>query len=264
MPPAEQHRERVLVAVGSGPEATRMLHAGRRVAALLEAEMDVVRVLDHPEPVVEVTEPAELRLIRGDPERALLGELAADDVVLLVIGARDYQHGPRPFGHVTRGVVAGASKPVLVVPPNDQSSPSFSHALIALEGDDASSMVVGKVLDRLSAAGIITTVVHVFNEATRPRFLDRPTRDLECLAQEFLDRHVASRTDRLRWRVGPVARRIADVAEDEGADFIVVSWKQHLDTGRATVLVDLLEQTNVPVLLVPIFGAPAFRRGLSR
>jgi hypothetical protein len=152
-------------------------------------------------------------------------------------------------------VVTRASKPVLVVSPGGPSGPSFSHALVALEGDDATSMAVARVLDRLSAAGVIMTVVHVFNEVTRPRFLDRPTRDLESLAREFLDRHVASRTDRLRWRVGPVARRIADVAEDEGADFIVVSWNQHLDMGHAAVLVDLLEQTNLPVLLVPILGA---------
>jgi hypothetical protein len=95
------------------------------------------------------------------------------------------------------------------------------------------------------------TVLHVFTESTLPTMLDRPARDLEILGKEFLRRHLPH-VRHIEFRLGPIGRRVCEVATQQGCDLVVLSWSQNTAPGRALVIREVLNSTSLPVLLLPI------------
>jgi nucleotide-binding universal stress UspA family protein len=123
--------------------------------------------------------------------------------------------------------------------------------LVPLEGAEASSRSVREQLRPLLVAEAELIVLHVFTEATLPKMLDRPFRDLEILGKEFLIRH-HSRATHIELRQGSVAERVAEVSAEHGADLIVLSWSQDATPGRAQVVREVLRASTLPVILLPV------------
>jgi hypothetical protein len=122
---------------------------------------------------------------------------------------------------------------------------------LPLEGNEASSRPIVERLLPLLASEVDLVVLHVFTPATTPRFLDRPSRDLELLSDEFLTRFCPAATH-IELRTGAVAQRVEEVCTGQEADLIVLTWSQTMEAGHAAVVRNVLVHSQVPVLLLPV------------
>ena len=57
---------------------------------------------------------------------------------------------------------------------------------------------------------------------------------------------------RLELRVGAPEEHLLDVADQVGADLIVLGWRQDLAEGHAAVVREAVTRARVPVMLLPI------------
>jgi nucleotide-binding universal stress UspA family protein len=193
-----------------------------------------------------------LRQLSGPPGPAILEAIEADGVRCGVLGTRERRGRGRAVGSVTRYLLERTTKPVVVVPPETGLAAPLRRVLVPLEGTEASSIPVLLGLGPL-LGDVEAVVLHVFTEATLPKMLDRPYRDLELLGQEFLTEHcpVASA---IELRAGPIAQSVAEVSAAHGAQLVVLSWHQEPAAGRARVLRELLETAALPVMVLPAPG----------
>jgi nucleotide-binding universal stress UspA family protein len=154
-------------------------------------------------------------------------------------------------GTTARRLIERASKPVAVVPPDYTGAGAPKRLLVPLDGTEATSRAVGAVLCAMT--GVVDLVVlHVFDAATTPRFLDRPAADLELLGREFLARHCEGLEARFEARAGAAGDVIVGEAEAEAADLVVLGWSQVFGDEHAAVVREVLSRARVPVLLVPL------------
>ena len=246
----------VLAALDTGPAARAVLETGRGIAELMGADVEAVHVgRRHSETLraLAAAHDVALRLVPPPTEDALLGAVAAPDVVTAVVGARATPGGRRPTGHTALAVLQRTSKPTVVVPPDavGVSPRPFRRLLVPLEGTEESSRPVLDCLCSLIVTQVELVVIHVFTPDTVPRVLDRPDRDLELLGKEFLTRH-SPYASRIEWRTGPIGARVTEACEQHDADLVVLSWSQDSSVGHATVVRDVLAASTIPVLLLPV------------
>jgi nucleotide-binding universal stress UspA family protein len=194
-----------------------------------------------------------LLLAEGTPADAIRTAMEREGAELAVVGARRLPTGPRPAGETALAVAAGASRPVVVVPPNPHLDPSTDPKLLVLPLEDAEelSAAAREALLRLGGAGIRLRVVHVFDEANAPRFWDRPEHDAQAWAHEFLARWDPAPEVELELRAGLPVEGILDVATEHGADLIALSWSRELAEHRDQVAREILARALVPVVLLP-------------
>jgi nucleotide-binding universal stress UspA family protein len=201
--------------------------------------------------------PGDLVVVAGDPAVEVVAAIGDPDVALVVIGSRNEPAGPLPAGHVTSAVLAGAGKPILLVPPTVAGSRPVRRVLVPLEGTAETSVTVTDPLIELSRAGVEPIALHVFDEETVPRFWDDLAHARSTYAHEFRRRWCdAAGIADVRLRRGHPATHVLDLAEQEHIDLIALGWNQDLGTGRAELVRAVLEVAEVPVLLVPIEAFP--------
>lgn len=245
----------VLAALDASAAARPVVETALGIGRLMDARVHAVHVGDESVETLEALTSEShipLRTLRGQVEQTVLDAAAASGVVAAVLGARATPGGRRPIGGTALGVVEGANRPVVVVPPEavGVSPRPFRRLLIPLEGNEESSRPVVEQLYPLIVDRVELLVLHVFTTATVPRVLDRPHRDMELLGREFLARHCPCAT-RVEWRTGPIGARVTEVCGEEAADLVVLSWSQDSTTGHAAVVRDVLASSTVPVLLLP-------------
>ena len=246
----------VIAALDSSPVARPVLDTAVGIARLTGRRVEAVNVADG-----STTTPAVLadrsdvpfRSLAPPPVDALLRVLEDPDSSSIVVGARRSAGSRKPVGRTALALVERASKPVIVVPPEAAGRPltELRRLLVPLEGTELESAVTEAVLQDL-VADVELVAVHVFDAANPPRFLDRPARDLELWAHEFLARWCRTPGVRLNWRLGAPGASVADLAHEENADLIVLSWSQNLGPGHADVVRDVLARSRVPVVLLPL------------
>lgn len=244
---------KVLAALDSSPAARAVLDAAVAFGELTGAEVEAVHVGhdgDVPRWVASQCG-VPLRLLAGEEQTSLLAALAEEDAIAAVFGARGTRGGRRPAGHTAMQVLEAATKPVVVVPPDGALSVASHRVLIPLEGDPASSQPVRDRLVPMLASGAELVVVHVFTPDTMPRVLDHPVRDLELWGEEFVARFCPGAAS-IRLRTGVVGTQIDEVAAEEGAGLVVLSWSRDMSAGHAAVIRHVLAESDVPVLLLPV------------
>lgn len=246
---------RALVAVDASAVAGTVLRRARALARILDASIDVVHVGETDEAdgiAMAAGEDVRIRVLDGDVVEALVDATRSDDVGWAALGCRGREGGATPAGHVAVELLRHTTRPILAVPPIDEHDPGapFERALVPLDGTPETARAVEEVLRGLLQGGMEVIVAHVFDVDHVPAFLDQPQYGLETWAHEFLERHDTS-DHRLVLRAGPTGRQLRDAAEAEGADLVVLAWKQDLSEGRAAVIRDLLGESRVPMLLVP-------------
>ena len=197
-----------------------------------------------------------LRILDGAVGDRLAESLAADDVVAGVLGARHDTEDCRPEDGNMFHVVERTTTPVVIVPPGCPVPPVPEHPaprrlLVPLEGAHASSRPVLHALDHLLTAQVEVLVLHVFTEATMPRMLDRPVRDLSMWGDEFVARF-CSPASRIELRVGVVADEVAALAATERVDLVVMSWSRNRSAGHAEVVCAILAASQTPILLLAV------------
>ncbi len=203
----------------------------------------ILAVVKGQEPGSPVTEVAAAlgRLIGSDVRRL---EVPAD--VLVVLAADADEHA------ACWQVMARAGKPAVLVPPGADPPAAIDRVLLPLDGTSESSAAVARAVDLLAGAGVDLVVLHVFDAATVPRFWDQPAHAAPAFAAEFLARHVAAPGARLELRAGSPAEHVVDVAVAERADLITLGWSQHLGAGRARTVRRCVQDSTVPVMLIPL------------
>lgn len=244
---------KVLAALDASPAARSVLDAAVAFGELTGAEVEAVHA-GHDSDVprwVASQHGVPLRLLAGAAQTSLLAALAEEEAIAAVFGARGMRGGRRPAGHTAMRVLEAATKPVVVVPPDGALSVASHRVLIPLEGDPASSQSVRDRLVPMLAPAAELVVVHVFTPDTMPRVLDRPRRDLELLGEEFVARFCPGATS-IRLRTGGVGRQIGEVAAEEGAGLVVLSWSRDMSAGHAAVVRHVLAESDVSVLLLPV------------
>jgi hypothetical protein len=248
----------VVAALDASAAARAVMETALGIGRLIVADVEAIHVgSERVESLERLTASVgvPLRLLQGSVEEAVLGAVAAPDVVAAVVGARATPTGRRPTGRTALRLVEQASKPTFVVPPDAVGTTPrrFQRLLLPLEGSEESSRpVLGGLYPLVAHAPDVELVVlHVFTTASTPRVLDRPHRDLDLLGDEFLARYFPPAT-RIEWRTGPIGARVAQVCADEDADVIVLSWSQTSTAGRAAVVREVLGNAHVPILLLPV------------
>jgi len=247
--------KQILAALDTGAAARPVLETALGVAALFGADVDAVHVHDGSDETpsaLAARHELDLRRLSGPVGATLLEAMSARNVVAAVVGARRSPTGRRPTGHTALHLLERTSKPIVVVPPepSGRSLQVIRRLLLPLEGTEESSRPVLDYLDTLIASDVELTVVHVFTSTTMPRILDRPARDLEMLAGEFLARHCPNAAD-IVVRIGPVGPQVADHCTAAHTDLVVMTWSQDTSPGHAEVVRDVLGRSEVPVLLLP-------------
>jgi nucleotide-binding universal stress UspA family protein len=150
-------------------------------------------------------------------------------------------------------VLQRTRKPVVVVPSaiTEDGHWQLKRALIPLDGTVESSAAVAETVDLLAEAGVELLVLHVFDVETVPRFWDHHSHADQVWQREFLARYCDRPGARMQWRTGSPDEHVLDVASAEHADLIALGWSQRLDPGRARTVRRTVEQSPVPVLLLP-------------
>jgi hypothetical protein len=251
----------VLAAVDATDGARVVLDAAARFGHLTGSDIEAVCVRSSPLGLAGPPEPhandgVPVRFLEGPVAPSLLGALGAPEVIAAVIGARARLGGRRPVGRTAHEILAGALKPVVVVPLEVNAPGVFRRLLIPLEGTEASSLAVLERLCPLLVTAVELVVLHAFTEGTVPAMLDSPAYGLDVLGKEFLTLHCPY-SNRVEFCLGPVAKRVAEASREH--DLVVLSWSQDSSPGRARTVREVLDASAVPVLLLPAapFDAPA-------
>jgi nucleotide-binding universal stress UspA family protein len=246
----------VLAALDTSAAARAVLEAALGFAELTGATVEALHVRDG-----AVDTPATLarrsgirfRVVDGPADEALLAAMADPEVIAAILGARGTPGGRRPTGHTALRVMARATKPIVVVPPEavGVSPRPFRRLLLPLEGTEESSRPLTTILGPLIRKDVELLVVHVFTDDTVPRALDRPERDLQLLGGEFLA-HYCPEGTKIDLRTGSVGNQVGAACREEHADLVVLSWSQDPSAGHAEVIRHVLGNSTVPVLLLPV------------
>jgi hypothetical protein len=164
-------------------------------------------------------------------------------------------------------VAAACSGPVLLLPARrsrrardrevnevgtavaDERAP-FARALIPSDASDEVAAGARAMMQRLAAAGVSSTILHVVTTDNVPRMWEGPGHHARAWFTELFRRH-GDGPDLLRVEAGHPAQQVTAYAAS--VDVVVVLWHGRAAPGRTIVLRSLLERDlDVPVLLVPL------------
>jgi nucleotide-binding universal stress UspA family protein len=246
---------RILAAVDDSDAAAPILEVSRWLAERLGQRVDAVHVREDGEtPTLETAATAtgaHVRVLDGRPAPTLADELAASDVSMAVLGARDLPAGPQPAGHVTTHLLLHTRKPIVVVPPERRLGDRIpDRVLVPLDGTEETAAALAPLAQLLDEAGLEITILHVFDRTTSPRFWDHRTHTSRDWAREFLARFSPCNAS-VSLRVGRPVEQVLDVSSTDGVGLILLAWSQSLVPGRAATVREALSRTAVPVMLVP-------------
>jgi nucleotide-binding universal stress UspA family protein len=248
---------RVVAAIDSSAAATPVLSAGAAVARLFRADLEAIHVQQRtrPDAARAAAEAAGVKfhLVTGATVASIVEATEQRDVVAAVLGARGTPGGRRPAGHVATEVATLVLKPVVVVPPECRCPIQLRRILVPLERDMVTAAALRQTIEAACSAGAEIVVLHVFEERELPLFTDQPQHEVEAWVSEFL-RAYCSRLEgiRVELRAGVPSDHLLAVADEIGADALVLGWGQRLLPGRAALVRTALERSGIPVILVPI------------
>jgi len=243
----------VLAALRDSPTGGPVLDTAVRIAEMARGHVEAVHVGEGRAVSLGVMarrEGVPYRRLTGRSELALVEVMNAPAVVAMTMGVGTTPTAGHPVSATTLHVISRAPKPVVVVPPHAGPSRRIRRVLVPLEGTASTSEPVLHALSALVPPDVEIDVVHVFTDATLPRMLDRPERDLEMLGRRFLATHCPAGTS-LELRSGHVVTAVSEVSREHEVDLVVLSWRQDGSSGRAKVVRGVLGASMLPVLLVP-------------
>ena len=252
---------RLIAAVDTGPMRASIIDTATALVPLLADRVDIVTIgVDDTEGQdlgQDEMSPVAARPGSGEPMvgpgRQLVALTTEEDVTGIVVGLRSVVGGPRPAGHIAEQVITHSSVPVVAVPPEvDRSADPLARVLLPLEGEPDGDGPIGRFVGKLLRRGSSVDTIHVFDRASAPMFWDG-WHEHDVFAHQFADRFSPT-PDPTELRVGGVAQQVLEAAVSNESTLIVLLWKRDLSASRAPVVRDLLCNTTVPLLLVPVTG----------
>jgi nucleotide-binding universal stress UspA family protein len=250
----------VLAAVDNSLAARPVLATARALAALLDARPQALHIQTNGDRTASSTAEAAgvpLQTVAGPVIERLVEAGETDDVVALVVGARSTPGG-RPLGATATAVATALLKPVVVVPPEAHAPETLRRVLVPLEASLPAARAPRAILELAPDATIDVYALHVLEEDAIPLFTDQPQHEHTAWTQEFLARYCpwGVGSVRLETRVGRTEDLVPLVAHESGCDLVALGWARELAPGRAPVVRATLEQSRVPVMLVPVELVP--------
>ncbi len=242
---------RVLAFVDRSPCDVAVVKTAASLADLIGATVDAITVRppDGGRPDVG---PSDVRVIRGEAVPDLLTQLRFADVAFGVLGSRSIHAKPELAGHVALALLKASPVPLVLVPPHGHGLPAKGpRFLLPLDGTTETTTALEPIATLLANADAEVLMLHVFDSASIPPFIDS-TEDLDILAAEFVLRHLPEHSTKCVLRIGDPGPHIIEVTGSEQLDGIIVAWRQDLSAGRAEVVRHLIRETHVPLMFVPI------------
>jgi Universal stress protein family len=249
--------KKVLIALDNSPAGKSVVANGLAFAALLKAEVEALHVQvdgSHTARTAAATAAVPFHTLTGPVVERLVEAGKQEDVIALAIGARGTPAARRPLGGTAAAVATALAKPVLIVPPDADPSPTFRRVLVPLEGTLSTSLAPRAIFELAADAQIDVLALHVHDLDSIPAFTDQPQHEQPAWAREFLLRYCPRGlgTVRLETRVGRSGELVPLVAEQCDCDLIALGWSQDLSPDRAPVVRETLERSRRPLLLVPV------------
>ncbi len=244
----------VLAGIDGSPTSRAVLDVAKEVARVLDADLDVLHVVEegaHPVEVEILGAETPLRLLTGEASSVLVAEAAAEHVAAIVVGSCGAVRAPAP-GHVSLDVIGKVRKPVVVVPPSTDVDFRMHTVLVPVLGKP-----VGGLEDVVRLAenpDLHVVILHLLDELSIPAFEDQPYYDVQAWAEEFLARWVpgAGSDTTVEVRIGNPADLVVTVANEVVADALVIARRRDVPTAALPFVLAALERSPVPVVFLPV------------
>lgn len=162
-------------------------------------------------------------------------------------------HEAGRLARVVDEVIQRTDRPVVVVPTaSHRACPDIvSRVLVPLDGTREAAEAMQRSLQTFAGLGVDVLVLHVIDGGTAPPFWDQPAHAQSSWEREFRARYCDVPNARVELRSGAPGVRIVDVADAEDVDLIALGWRQRFAGRHAAAVRAVLDQTAVPVLLIP-------------
>ncbi|HZR99326.1 MAG TPA: universal stress protein [Chloroflexota bacterium] len=276
--------KRVLIALDGSPAAFTALPFARAIAERLHARTELVHCTakSHAdadlwrrlEQELSGTESIRVRPQANEAATGILQAASEPDVLLVVLTTHGRAvEGGKPLGRVAEAVIAGTSRPIVLIRPEAAVSPAGARTLalrrllIPLDGTPGTSELLQPAADLAAQLAMVVDVLYVAPPEApvptepgtmgAPRYVDQPQHEWPAWKREVVDRLCAclkrpARRPRLRTFLahGDIARAIVRFAEEHRTDLITLVRRSHLEPGRAAVLRTVLAEAPCPILLL--------------
>lgn len=241
---------RILAFLDGSPSSSAVRRTADHFAPLVGAKVDCVHVHD---PATSDAPPSDLgddvRLLSGDPAETMLEEVQSSGVVGAVLGARAIRG--KPVGRIALSLATRSPVPLLVLPPGHSGlTTDRPRLMIPLDGSDTTTAALGPLATTLAKAGARLRLVHFFDSARLPPFVDAEE-EVRVLAEEFRRHHLTDQAETCDLRLGDPAQHMIDASADQPTDAILIAWHQDLGPGRAEVVRRLLRESPLPIITLP-------------
>jgi len=257
----------LLIAVADAKADREVVASALALAAAARWDVRAVHVREPgvPEPGSADLEGLDLTTIDGDPVEAL-SRLVGGTAVDAVAFGLSCSCAPGPaesgMGHVAEALLNGHVAPVLLVRPGMRPVATLKRLYVPLEGSPSVSAAMRAADDALCARGREIVMLHVVTgdlpvetgSLPAPRIMDQEHYEWTAWQDEFTMRFSTcpeGGRHRVAVRVGEPASLIAEEAEKNGAELIVLSWNGSFESGHGAVIRELLVTAPCPLLLVP-------------
>jgi len=257
----------LLVAVADAEADRELVMSARALAdaARWDARGVHVREPGVPEPGSAELEGLEVVAVDGDPVEALTALVREASVDAVAFGLRcSCTPGETSgMGHVAEALLNGHVVPVLLVRPGMRKVAGLKRLYVPLEGSPSVSAAMRAADDALCARGREIVMLHVvtggetpeeIGSLPAPRIVDQEHYEWSAWQDEFTMRFSTcpeGGRHRVAVRVGDPAVIIAEEAEKNGAELIVLSWNGSFESGHGAVIKSLIDTAPCPLLLVP-------------
>lgn len=206
------------------------------------------------------------------PDQGAVREMA--DLLAALLGASvEIRHGspPGPDDGAVRAVVVGrggmsslellrsvqaVDAPAAVVPPSSEPA-RVRRVLVPLTPPASRAARLADTIRLAANLDLDIVILHVADPVAVPPFGDQPQHETAAWAHSLLASYLPVDEDHVEveLRVGDPAGQILAVAAEREVDLIVLPWERDLSPGRGRVVLDVIERSPVPVVLLPLAEA---------
>ena len=248
----------VLAALDGPPAVPAIRRVADVIGEVLEVPVRSVHVVAGPGLRGEARRSALARVERGDdtemtgrPEDVLRALVEAPGAVLSVLGTR--QTSRRPGGRRAAGtalaVAKRVTKPLLMVPSAATDWEGPRRVLTPLDGTGVTAMAAASALAHIRVPETEGIPLHVEGAGGVRRFWGRPGDDDGWHGEP---RAKPADDHAMRLSIPPVGQQVLKAQAETQSDLVVLVWGRRTRGAHGAAVLDVLSQTPVPVLLVPV------------
>lgn len=173
------------------------------------------------------------------------------------------------LGRTAMKVLANASCPVVLVPPERGATPwHFHHVLVPHDGTPTTSAALKPAAELAQAGHAELLVAHVTGisaaatepgSLATPAYVDQPQHEWPAWSSEFVKRlesvcPLGHLHPRIFLAQGDAAAEILRLSESQSADLIVLAWRGRWEAPRAPILKHVLGEAHCPIMVVRARG----------